>query len=329
MEKLSHYFDQYILVAPGSDYGLAMWNDIGKLDCGTVLYSPINKATAFEEALYRFHFSFSINKYINLPLKNLWRNRYSLNNICFDDKKNYCIIFTDISAGRTDTNYLRELSKKNNIHLVLALVNTMKHRKEILSNRLSYFEYVFSFDIEDCKKFGFIHHPMNYSIMDIPKSNQIESDAFFVGKAVDREQIILDLFDILQKSNLNALFYIANSKRSKKNTNIHYNHWLSYNEILKHISNTNCIVEIMNGSQKGFTLRTMEAICYNKKLLTNNQEIKHSPFYNEKYIQVFDDVKDIDISFFYTNLDVDFNYNGEFSPIHLLNHIDECYREIK
>lgn len=79
------------------------------------------------------------------------------------------------------------------------------------------------------------------------------------------------------------------------------------------------IVEIMNGTQAGNTLRLKEAVCYNKCLLTNNPIVKSSPYYHSDYMQIFDNVEDIDLSRF--SHDVDYHYQGEFSPGKLMERI--------
>ena len=68
-----------------------------------------------------------------------------------------------------------------------------------------------------------------------------------------------------------------------------------------------------------FTLRTREAIIYNKKLITNNKRIKEKSFYKEKYINVFKSSSDIDVEFVLRDQNVNYaNYQEEFSPMNFL-----------
>ena len=103
---------------------------------------------------------------------------------------------------------------------------------------------------------------------------------------------------------------------------IHYNQWLEYDQVLDYIKRSNCIVEIMDGAQDGVTLRTMEAICYNKKLLTNNKSMRESDYYKSGHIQVFESPDEIDTEFVRKRESVNYNYNGEFSPVRLIEHIN-------
>jgi hypothetical protein len=90
---------------------------------------------------------------------------------------------------------------------------------------------------------------------------------------------------------------------------------------------TNCILEVVQNNQAAVTLRTLEAIYYGKKLLTNNKNIKKYSFYNPKYIQVFSDVNEIDFDFVKKKIDVRYEYHNECSPINLLKYIVRMSRE--
>lgn len=315
-------YDKYILVAPGSDYGKAMWEDINKIDNGCVLDKVIASDNKFINILHHIHFSFAINSRIKLPFQGIWKRTYSLNKIIFNENEQYCVIYTDISAGRTDRKYLEKLHNKKNVKVVLVMVNTMRHRKKVLDDKFKYFDRIFSFDMDDCRKYDFIYHPTNYSILNINQDVDILYDAFFVGVSKGRQEELEKIFEWLKVAGANSSFYISGVEK-KNNPDIYYNQWLSYQEVLQHIEKSNCIVEVMENNQSGVTLRTMEAICYNKKLLTNNQSVKKLPFYKTGYIQVFEKLSDIDPEFVLDRKPVDYHYQGEFSPIHLLEHINE------
>ena len=64
---------------------------------------------------------------------------------------------------------------------------------------------------------------------------------------------------------------------------------------------------------------------YNKKLITNNALIKQSAFYHSGYIQCISDVNELDADFVKKDIgDIDYKYNGEFSPLNLINQIDQA-----
>lgn len=315
------YFDEYILIAPGSDYGNAMWSDINKLDNGIVLGKVIESESKILDFIHHIHFSFTLNKIMQLPFQNIWHRLYSLSNLKLDSEKSYCIIYTDISACRTDVKYIKRLRCMKNVTTVLILVNTMIKKEIILRKRLPFFDFVFSFDKLDCKRYGFLYYPTNYSVVPLKSSGFKDNDVFYVGVSKGRQDLLEKIFLKFTKNNIKCLFYISGT--SKKNIlGIHYNKWLSYKEVLMRIDKSNCILEVMEGQQQGVTLRAMEAICYNKLLITNNTSIKASPFYKTGNILVFNNIEDIDINFIKLHNSVDYNYNNEFSPIHLLESIN-------
>ncbi|MFQ6819639.1 MAG: hypothetical protein ACLRTI_11395 [Blautia sp.] len=322
------FFDEYILVAPGSDYGRAMWSDIGKLENGTILESALKPTNKFLSLLHHIHFSFAINRKFQMPFQSIWKRLYSLEGVQFEPDKSYCVIYTDVSAARTDCKYFAEKQKEKNITMVLIMVNTMARRGSLIEKRRQYFSQVYSFDRKDCETYGFIYHPTNYSMASMDSSLCVTQDAFFVGVSKGRAGKIAGIYERLTESGAKSEFYIAGIGRGEeRKEGIHYNQWLSYQQILENIRNSNCIVEVMDGAQEGVTLRTMEAICYNKKLLTDNQSIKDTPYYESGNIQVFTRPDEIDVGFVRSKSNVDYHYKGEFSPIHLLEHINKTRAE--
>jgi hypothetical protein len=323
-ELLTHKqkYDEYYLVAPGSDYGRILFKDISLLDNGFVLDSPIKTNSRILRVLHHIHFSFAINKFINLPLKTIWGKCYSLSKIAMNDSKKYCIIFTDISACRTDFQYLLKLSKKENITLILINVNIYEKKEKLLNIRLKVFKYIFTFDKNDSKKYGFIYHATNYSKTAVPVKD-IEYDVFFVGNSGKRLSIIEAVYNRIYELGGTAEFYVFGvKKKERKIKGIHYNQWLSYDEILSDIQKANCIVEILNEGQVGCTMRTMEALCYGKKLITNNVSIVNEAYYSPDSIFVFSDVSEIGIDVIKKTLDTINNYSDLFSPIHFIDHIN-------
>jgi hypothetical protein len=94
-----------------------------------------------------------------------------------------------------------------------------------------------------------------------------------------------------------------------------------YNDVLTKELEAKCILDIVQEGQIALSLRPYEAVCYNRKLLTNNRTILKFPFYNPQYMQFFEKVNDIDWNWVKEDIAVDYHYNGEFSPIRLLEDI--------
>jgi len=80
-------------------------------------------------------------------------------------------------------------------------------------------------------------------------------------------------------------------------TGIHYNCWLNYKQVLQRVADTKCVLEILQGEQHGFTIRTCEAVTYKKRLITNNQFLKKQPFYDPRFMCVIKKASDIPVDF--------------------------------
>ena len=106
-----------------------------------------------------------------------------------------------------------------------------------------------------------------------------------------------------------------------------YNKRIPYSEVVEKNKASNCILEIISSGQSGASLRYYEAVCYNKKLLTNNKNVVNLPFYNPDYIHVFEKPEDIDWDWVKERIQVDYHYDGRFSPTHLIDKIIELEEE--
>lgn len=315
-------FDNIFFICPGSDYGNTMWYDVGDMDCAVVFDSPIRTSNALIKFAHHAHFSFRINNIFELPLQTLWRRLYPLNNVKLDKEKKYCVIYTDISACRTDTKYLKRLAEQSNVKLVLMLVNIMKKKNKIINRRIYYFDEIYTFDSMDAEKYNFLYHPYNYSKQDIEDNATVTSDALFVGGAYNRLEMLHKVYLEIVNAGGVADFYITGvKKKDMKYNGIHYNERLNYSEVLKHIARTRCIVEVVSEEQRGCTLRFMEAVCYGKKLITNNVSAMESKFYCEDMIRVTKDLENVDIDFLRRDTKTQYGYTDEFSPKHLIEKV--------
>ena len=319
-------FDEYIMVAPGSDYATVMWNDLRNVpECTYHDFVLADNSSSILKKLHHLHFSFSLNRFFDIPLQCIWRSAYTIKPDQLSDDKKYCIIFTDISACRVDKGFLKKLQEKPNVTLVMVIVNIVAAKERILKQRFNYFTDIFSFDKGDCDKYGFYHYTTYYSKLPLDANVKKESDAFFVGVSKGgRHTKLVRLFRRMQENGAKADFYIAHHReKTDREKGIHYNEWLNYDDVLQKVLNTNCIVEIVGENQQGFTLRAIEAICYNKRLLTDNAVVKESKYYDTGFILYTPNIEDADISFITDTTPVEYNYCYEYSPVRFLDYIDE------
>lgn len=282
--------------------------------------------------LRKVHFSNVTNRKIWLPLKCVWDFSNTLRLSDLDPhKRNYVIFQTGIKFS---AHYIERLKKEKNACIVLYMpdnVRTMhmaQTREEFERFREHYhIDQVYSFDKNDCEEFGLEFFDF-YSMLPGTEKGATSSEegklkVLYVGgcRSFQRLNILHELYDKL-KDKADCTFYLNGvAPELATRRGIFYNHPLTYAQVVDLVRQNDVIVEIMNGTQVGNTLRLKEAVCYNKLLLTNNQTITESSFYDKRYMQVFDKVDDINLSAFVEH--PDYHYQGEFSPQRLMDRIGE------
>ena len=152
------------------------------------------------------------------------------------------------------------------------------------------FDLIYSYDRSDCEKYCLIYYPTPYSMYSIPENSSFpEVDVFFCGAAKDRRQIIEDSFLKLRSLGLVCDFFINYaSEGCPRIEGIHYNEYMEYEEYLQRLSRAKVILDVMQGGADGFTMRLWESMMYGKHLLTNNESIRSSRFYDPSRVHFLD-----------------------------------------
>lgn len=187
-------------------------------------------------------------------------------------------------------------------HLLRAIKNSLTEKLKlnywawnpIKKNGFEYFQFIkdvgfkpYTFEPKDAQKYQvgllnqFYRMKVNYN-----NTNDCKYDFYFIGFIKNRGDKIVKLKSYLIDNGFSVLFHVVND----------INQSIPYEESIKNILASRCLIEIVEDGLKGVTLRPLEALAFNKKLLTNNQNIFNQNFYNENNICVFDE--DINLSEF-------------------------------
>lgn len=305
-----------------------VWRDASLSGARVLLESSMHLPSILKK-IRRVHFANPANHRFWLPLKCLWDGTNTLRFEDLDPKKrNYIIFQTGIKIS---AHYIERLKRERNACIVLYMsdnIRTMKiaqNKDEFLRFcRHYHVDQVYSFDKKDCEEFGAEFFDFYSMLPDKVTQKKLEDDKpriLYVGgcRSKSRLDTLHALYNKL-KDQAHCTFYLYGVKPEDAiHRGIIYNHLLSYAEVVQLVQQHDIIVEIMNGTQAGNTLRLKEAVCYNKCLLTNNPIVKSSPYYHSNYMQIFENVEDIDLLRF--SHDVDYHYQGEFSPGKLMERI--------
>lgn len=266
-------------------------------------------------------FNDRINRHCFVPGKSLYNKYYSICNYKFKKSEKYWIIFLN---GTLNSYYSKKVlmnikTKYSNVRLALIMYDHFEnHASKRVKSLISVFDHVFSFDPNDCEKYNLDYIFSTFStesLTNVRVDKTFENNAEFVGTINDRENIVKDVLEYIGSNISNCKFYLVgvNKKDRILKPYFHY-HEIPYNTELMLAYNSNCIVELLKKGQQGISLRTCEALLFNKKLITNNPNVKNIPGYDPRFIKIINSSSDIDLDFIQKKMEVDYHYDGYFSP---------------
>lgn len=190
------------------------------------------------------------------------------------------------------------------------------------SHVLHLFDFAYSFDPLDAQHFERLNYlPLFYTNEYKPDPGiSVDLDLLYIGSVSmisrDRLRILKKIEEYAIENGLKYFFwlYSAESGRSKlgnvqsyvkkifiskfrdyinsvQNSECDFlkKKTLTRKEVTVLMNRTNCVLDIPIPNQLGLTIRSIETLAINKKLITMNNQIKSEPFYNEKFISVFDE----------------------------------------
>ena len=136
---------------------------------------------------------------------------------------------------------------------------------------------VWSFDPADCAAHGLRYNPQFYIPCTPGPAGEAGQEAFFVGQDKGRGETLARLEQALQAAGCKTRFCIVgvNSPR------------LPYWEIVRRAASARVIVDCPCEGQSGLTLRPLEALFYQKKLITTSPGIRQQAFYHPDNIFVW------------------------------------------
>lgn len=290
-----------------------------------VVSYPLDYMPKVIRQLYGIHFSEKIAKHINLPFKSLWYPLYFKED--FKEKRPLCFI---ILNHRLSIEYLTYLKKKYpDCRIVLLHRDLMKICRRINPDLVfnPILDLVMTYDEGEAGKYNIPSFSEYESKTNVPVKDKMESDIFFAGRVKGRLPKLMEAYEILVKSGLKPFYYLIGVPKEERRELpgiVYADNTMSYYEMLEHTVNTRCILEINQAGAVGYTSRFLEAVIYGKKMITNNQAIKESKFYDTGNIQVIENMKDIDTDFIKHGKEfVDYKYNGEFSPFRMIDRVEE------
>ena len=315
----------YVILGSCDDYYKVAYSELDKYPNVCSIMDYLESNSNFIKTLFRLHTSIKLNNIIDLPLKKIWYP-YIFRNDFKEDKPLCVIIFARNALFSNDyVKYLR--ANYDGCKIVVFWLDLVKtdSRKNIVNN-IKEVDLSFTFDQKDAEIYHMMYYPSVYSpVESLIGCKDMESDVYFVGKAKDRLNIILQSYEKFRIDGLKCNFYITGVPKRNRlyKDEIHYCDGISYLDNLKNVQSTKCLLEIMQGGGYGYTLRCAEAMMYNKRIITNNPEIHKANFYDPRFIYQFSDPTKIDSSFVLNSEPVVFPQKDNLLPSKFLEYIDK------
>lgn len=219
---------------------------------------------------------------LNLPFQSLWYGAWKKKIINYDQ-----IIVFDRHWGKGIFDYIHKNYPEK--RLICWYWNTIDTRNKRLPQKYKDFVEEWSFDKKDCEKYNFKHNIQFYFLINNKKSDYEQYDAMFVGKDKNRVETVEKIGLFLDKLKMRTYIKIIRDKTSHHLTSRYYtNKVVPYDEIVRIIRKSKCIMDVSQEYQYGLTMRVLEALFFDKKLITTNKNIKFYDFYDPQKIYIFD-----------------------------------------
>lgn len=220
---------------------------------------------------------------------------------------------------------LRELKKTASFNLLYLDVRA-HHWVCSYANYLAeqgVFDRLLTIDPDDAQEYDMLLCNTPYSEKKYQQKNyEIDNQIYYCGTDSGRMFLLYRVWQEAKNRGITVKYNLSFADSFidffENDHNISFTRFLPYEEVVENVLKSTCILDITQAGQSALTMRPYEAVVYNKKLLTNNKNILNFKYYNSKYMQYFEKVEEINWDWVNNSTDVDYKYQGEFSPIYLL-----------
>jgi len=322
----------YVLFDCQVEYYRIARYDIEQLPNVLIKYRGIASNNKFKRLLFRLHTSGRLNKIIKLPFQRIW-NKDILGDLSFVADGPICFIFTVGMGDLPYQTHLFEYLRKTfpDCKLVLLLRDILTVGKRLMPSfdekkAKQIFDGIYTINVMDAEKYGFrrIHSFCSQYPVETD-SNDEKSDIVFVGVVKDRLDTVRRAYEKFTAAGLKCDFLLVSHVPLENVPEgiVVQNKGIPYSEMLRRTVNSRCVLEVTQKGTDALTSRCLEALCYNKKLISDNFRLKETEYYDPHYMCLFKDIDDVDPAFIKEDVEVDYNYKGDFSPVKGLELIEK------
>lgn len=144
---------------------------------------------------------------------------------------------------------------------------------------------VYTFDPGDADRYDLsLTHQVYRDVTDhLTNQSSPDTDVYFVGQDKGRFHILMQWEQVIRQAGLSTHVHIVKDRNGKYNQQALSNlktTGLSYEDNIRMIQRSRCLLEIVQKNQSGLTVRSLEAVFFGKKLITNNLSMKGNRLYH-------------------------------------------------
>lgn len=144
---------------------------------------------------------------------------------------------------------------------------------------------LWSYNRLDCERFGFRYARQCWNNVRYGTEDKcsITYDLSFVGKDKGRAELLTRINEYCSQNGMTTFFYIITDEKLPFNKNKN-NEYLTYEQYLKIAKQSNCLLDLVSSENYGLTLRPVEALFLNKKVITNFEGITKEELFSPNWV---------------------------------------------
>lgn len=149
--------------------------------------------------------------------------------------------------------------------------------------------YCFDQNYSKEKRVHFINQFYFSKVAELKMQQQIDIkyDVSYIGVDKGRIQILSEIADKLEAKNIYYKFMLVTKNKIDNKSITQMENPISYSDVVTICCESKAILELVHKTQKGLTWRSLEALFFKKKLITNNREIVKYDLYNKDNIFIY------------------------------------------
>lgn len=185
---------------------------------------------------------------------------------------------------------------KNKANLLVGYQWDGMHIFPEVKKYVPHFDRFFVFDPKDVSEtqLPLTNFYLDYYYNEVPKS-KLKPNAFFLGTYLEcRMPGMVGIAKALDQTNFDTEFILITNKKDLENKYpqkgfVFTSNRVSFNTYLEKVKESSILIDFLNNRHNGLSFRFFEALKEEKKLITNNPDVRNYDFYHKDNIFVFND----------------------------------------